>query len=50
MVRSKFFLSVLALLIQYSEVDCEENKHDVRLFDNVKIELAKICFLQGTSW
>ena len=27
------FLSVLVLLSQYSELDCEENKHDVGLFD-----------------
>ena len=26
-------LSVLALLSQYSELDCEENKHEVGLFD-----------------
>ena len=26
-------LSVLALLSQYSELDCEENKHEVVLFD-----------------
>ena len=26
-------LSVLALLSQYSELDCEENKLEVRLFD-----------------
>ena len=27
------FLSVLALLSQHSELDCEENKHEVGLFD-----------------
>ena len=27
------FLSVLALLSQFSELDCEENKLEVRLFD-----------------
>ena len=27
------FLSVLALLRQYSELNCEENKHEVGLFD-----------------
>ena len=26
-------LSVLALLSQYSELDCEESKHEVGLFD-----------------
>ena len=26
-------LSVSALLSQYSELDCEENKHEVGLFD-----------------
>ena len=26
-------LSVLALLSQYSELDCEENKHEVELYD-----------------
>ena len=26
-------LSVLALLSQYSELDCEENKHEVGLLD-----------------
>ena len=26
-------LSVLALLSQYSDLDCEENKNEVRLFD-----------------
>ena len=28
-----FFLSGLALPSQYSELDCEENKLEVRLFD-----------------
>ena len=28
-----FFLTVLALLSQYSDLDCEENKLEVRLFD-----------------
>ena len=32
-VRSNYFLSVLALLSQHSELDCEENKHEVGLFD-----------------
>ena len=27
------FLSVLAFLSQYNELDCEENKLEVRLFD-----------------
>ena len=27
------FMSVLALLSQYSELDCEENKLEVMLFD-----------------
>ena len=31
--RRSLFLSVLALLSQYSELDCEENKREVRLFD-----------------
>ena len=31
-VRSSCFVS-LALLSQYSELDCEENKLEVRLFD-----------------
>ena len=37
LVRALLFaiivLSVLALLSQYSELDCEENKHEVGLFD-----------------
>ena len=32
-VRRRVFLSVLALLSQYSKLDCEENKLEVRLFD-----------------
>ena len=31
--RRSFFVSVLALLSQYSELDCEENKLEVRLSD-----------------
>ena len=42
-------MSVLALLSQHSELDCEENKHEVGLFDkhsllHGKTELAKIFF------
>ena len=28
-------LSVLALINQYSELNCEENKHEVGLFDKI---------------
>ena len=28
-----FFLSILTLLSQYSELDCEGNKHEVGMFD-----------------
>ena len=31
--RSCFFLAVLALVNQYSELDCEENNLEVSLFD-----------------
>ena len=31
--QETYFLSVLVLLSQHSELDCEENKHEVGLFD-----------------
>ena len=33
MALTEVILSVLVLLSQYSELDCEENKFEVRLFD-----------------
>ena len=34
-------LSVLAVLSQYSELDCEENKYEVGLFDKGAVAHAK---------
>ena len=33
LIWEEFFWSGLTLLSQYSELDCEENKFEVRLFD-----------------